>query len=254
MKTWNEVKDTSITVVMPQESAKQNEKTTGVKGIFSYGPDDISYTFQLSGEFSWDIKGPDIHSPPQRRSISKENGVYILNPLQRVLVRSKEKVKLPKNLAAIMVIKSSYTDLGIMQNVGVIDPGYEGYLRSSLFNSSNMPVALRINEGFSQLIFWGHGEVDGYDGRHQNFDGYKADVKESEKQAKPRKPKTKSVETPKIEVPTYIKEAGLGVGINPAANQPTLLKSGDSAVKSVDTTAGGTEFGSGLNYGKPPTR
>ena len=52
------------------------------------------------------------------------------------LVRSAEKIKMPNDLIAIPLLRTTYAFQGLILSPGVIDAGYEGHLKFSLTNMS----------------------------------------------------------------------------------------------------------------------
>ncbi|MGB0788253.1 MAG: dCTP deaminase domain-containing protein, partial [Marinirhabdus sp.] len=77
-----------------------------------------------------------------------------IEPNSMVVAISKETAKLPKNIIGHAFVKTRLSQRGIMaNNIGVIDPGYEGPLSSVLVNFGKEAYELKENEIFLRLTF-----------------------------------------------------------------------------------------------------
>jgi deoxycytidine triphosphate deaminase len=71
-----------------------------------------------------------------------------------VRVISRERVKLPQNVSGYATVKTSLCDEGILAiNIGILDPGYDGLLSSTLINFGRSPYPLKIGDVFLRLTF-----------------------------------------------------------------------------------------------------
>jgi dCTP deaminase len=118
-------------------------------------------------------KGDEINfgQEPEYERIQKEE--ITLPPKTHVLVRTNERVELPKNVGGIMKLRSSLSRIGvILNNAGWVDPGFKGTLTLSVFNSNDVPVKIKAGTRFSQLILLRLGEESaGYQGKYTNQTG-----------------------------------------------------------------------------------
>src|SRR5262249_15838303 len=72
------------------------------------------------------------------------NNEFILSPRGMVEVISKERVKLPSDVSGYAMVKTGLCDEGILAiNIGILDPGYEGLISSTLINFGKGPKSLR---------------------------------------------------------------------------------------------------------------
>ena len=79
---------------------------------------------------------------------------YDLPPQGMVKVISRERIKLPRNVAGNASIKTSLCDEGILTlNIGIIDPTYDGLLSSTVINFGRNPYHLKVNDVFLRLTF-----------------------------------------------------------------------------------------------------
>ncbi|MEQ9229721.1 MAG: hypothetical protein RIF46_03505 [Cyclobacteriaceae bacterium] len=78
-----------------------------------------------------------------------------------VVVISKETVKIPETKLGYATVKTRLAQEGIMtNNIGIIDPGYEGLLSSVIINFGVEPYSVRINDSFLRLSFH---DIEGLD-------------------------------------------------------------------------------------------
>lgn len=77
-----------------------------------------------------------------------------IEPAEFRLTYTLEKVKLPKNMAAIVFGKSSYRRLGlsICDDAGFIDPGFHGQITLELKHDGTTPITLVKGETICQII------------------------------------------------------------------------------------------------------
>ena len=99
---------------------------------------------------------------------------YILLPGQFVLATTMEYVSLPDNLTAFVEGRSSLGRLGLfIQNVGWVDPGFQGEITLELFNANRCAIELKAGRRVGQLVF---AEMDDtalkpYNGKYQGQRG-----------------------------------------------------------------------------------
>lgn len=79
----------------------------------------------------------------------------IVHPGEFLLGTTLEKVKIPNNLVAQLMGRSSIGRLGIIVHAtaGFIDPGFEGYITLEMSNMANIPIALYPGMRIGQLSF-----------------------------------------------------------------------------------------------------
>lgn len=123
-------------------------------GLSSYG-----YDIRIADEFK-------ILSSSKRKvtldpkKIDKElfvdfKGDFCVIPANSfILGRSVEYFKIPRNVLALSVGKSTYARVGVIVNVTPLEPCWEGFLTIEITNTSPYPVKIYSNEGISQLIFF----------------------------------------------------------------------------------------------------
>jgi dCTP deaminase len=106
-----------------------------------------------------------------------------LNPGERKLVATLERVELPPNLLGILHLRSSFAREGLLASLALVDPGFKGQLTVSLLNAGKGFVKMIRGERFLQLTFIGlsTGAERPYNGQYQESFG----VVESKRKAQP---------------------------------------------------------------------
>ncbi len=79
---------------------------------------------------------------------------FLLPPQGMVRVISRESVKLPKNIVGYALTKNGLSNEGILAiNIGIIDPGYEGPISSTLINFGKRTYEVTPETSFLRLTF-----------------------------------------------------------------------------------------------------
>jgi dCTP deaminase len=78
----------------------------------------------------------------------------VLPPNSFVLGRSLEHFRIPRDVLAVCIGKSTYARCGIIVNVTPLEPEWEGYITLEFSNTTSLPVVLYANEGVAQIIFY----------------------------------------------------------------------------------------------------
>ena len=97
-----------------------------------------------------------------------------LQPGERYLGHTKERISLPNDIAAQLAGRSSIGRQGVIvhKTAGFCDPGFSGQVTLELMNLGNEPVTLETGQRVAQLVFF---QLDfpsaGYDGGYQNQSG-----------------------------------------------------------------------------------
>ena len=77
----------------------------------------------------------------------------VIPPNSFVLARTIEYFRMPRNVIAECLGKSTYARTGINVLVTPIEPGWEGHITLEFANTTPLPAVLYANEGCAQLIF-----------------------------------------------------------------------------------------------------
>lgn len=94
--------------------------------------------------------------------------IYNIPPGTHTLVQAVEHIKLPNDVMALCVGKSTYARAGVIVNPTVLWPGWEGDLVIELGNVNHSPVMVRAGQGIATLIFFrGKVPLALYSGKYQ---------------------------------------------------------------------------------------
>ena len=85
-------------------------------------------------------------------------GYIIMPPHGYYLGHSNEYMKMPPNVNALCLTKSSYARAGVLCNTTPIEAAWEGIITLEIANLTDRPVKLYVNQGIAQLQFF-EGEV-----------------------------------------------------------------------------------------------
>lgn len=135
-------------------------------GLSSYGYDlrvaDEFMIFKsaheiISGVLSEDerksaIVDPKNFDPSSLRHYKGE--VCLIPPNSFTLARSVEYFKIPRNVLAICLGKSTYARCGIIVNVTPFEPEFEGRITIEISNTTSQYAKIYANEGIAQVLFF----------------------------------------------------------------------------------------------------
>jgi dCTP deaminase len=92
-----------------------------------------------------------------------------LNPGEFALASAYEYMEVPPDLVGFLHDKSTLARMGLFVGVGVVEPGWKGWLTLELKNQSATNIVLLAGQPIAQVVFHRiDGNVAGYDGRYQN--------------------------------------------------------------------------------------
>jgi deoxycytidine triphosphate deaminase len=84
-------------------------------------------------------------------------GPYILEPGHMVQVVSQQVFNLPDNITGHVTYKTGLTSKGIWAlTVGIVDPGWNGPIATTLLNFSKVPYAIHKGDRFLRVSFFEH--------------------------------------------------------------------------------------------------
>lgn len=106
---------------------------------------------------------------PAGYDIRIKQGIVLL-PDQFALASSIEFFKMPTNIAAVVMDKSSYARLGLTVFNTFIEPGWNGFLTLELKNLSNELLTIPIGAPIAQIVFhlMDHEAEAPYAGKYQD--------------------------------------------------------------------------------------
>lgn len=131
------------------------------KKIVSYGLSSYGYDIRVAEEFKvfTNVNNSivDPHGIDDNSFVNmdcKEQGYCIIPPNSFVLARTVERFKMPRDVMAICMGKSTYARCGIQCLTTPLEPSWEGYLTLEFANTTPLPAKIYVNEGCAQLMFF----------------------------------------------------------------------------------------------------
>lgn len=102
----------------------------------------------------------------------KVSGSFVLNANEKILVKIKERVKMPNDIIGFCNLRSTFARLGISIPPTIVDAGYGGDLTIGVSGGA-VPIEIKVGTRFLHLVFsTTRSEVKGaYSGKYQNSDG-----------------------------------------------------------------------------------
>ena len=127
------------------------------KNVVSYGLSSYGYDIRVGNEFQiFTNVNATIVDP---KNFDNENVVKfvgdecIVPPNSFALASTIEYFKIPKNILAICLGKSTYARCGIIVNVTPFEPEFEGHITIEISNTTPLPAKIYANEGIAQVLF-----------------------------------------------------------------------------------------------------
>lgn len=132
------------------------EKQIG-KGVVSYGLSSYGYDIRVSDEFkiftniNSTVVDPKNFDPANL--VEYKGDVCIVPPNSFALAATIEYFKMPRDVLAICLGKSTYARCGIIVNVTPFEPEFEGHITIEISNTTPLPAKIYANEGIAQVLF-----------------------------------------------------------------------------------------------------
>jgi dCTP deaminase len=127
-------------------------------GVISYGLSSYGYDIRVADEFKiFTNINATLVDPKQfdtSNVVSFKGNVCIVPPNSFALARTVETFKIPNNVLAICLGKSTYARCGIIVNVTPFEPGFEGTITIEISNTTPLPAKIYANEGIAQVLFF----------------------------------------------------------------------------------------------------
>lgn len=135
---------------------EQVRVSNGEKCI-SYGTSSYGYDVRCDSKFKifTNINSAvvDPKAFDDKSFVPLETDVCIIPPNSFVLACTIEYFRMPRNVLAICVGKSTYARCGIIVNVTPLEPEWEGHVTLEFSNTTNLPAKIYAHEGVAQMLF-----------------------------------------------------------------------------------------------------
>ena len=127
--------------------------------IVSYGLSSFGYDVRLANEFKIFHNATAGAIDPmcfdEDSFISRTEKYHVIVPPNSfVLGRSVEYMKMPEDVIAICLGKSTYARCGIIVNVTPLEPGWHGHITIEISNTTPLPAKVYVYQGIAQLLFF----------------------------------------------------------------------------------------------------
>lgn len=159
---WIADKSLNDGMIKPYEGSLVREKD-GVK-LISFGASSYGYDIRLSSKeflifkhIPGTVVNPKNFNPKNLEPaplLKDEYGEFFIIPAHSyALGVALEKLKIPPNITAICLGKSTYARVGLIVNVTPAEASWEGNLTLEFSNSASADCRVYVNEGIAQLLF-----------------------------------------------------------------------------------------------------
>ena len=132
-------------------------------GVISYGLSSYGYDIRVSDEFkiftNVNAKVVDPKHFDERNVVDFKGDICIVPPNSFALARTVEYFKIPRNVLAMCLGKSTYARCGIIVNVTPFEPEFEGHITIEISNTTPLPAKIYANEGIAQVLFFEGDEI-----------------------------------------------------------------------------------------------
>ncbi len=127
------------------------------KDVVSYGISSYGYDIRVSNEFkiftNLNTTVVDPKNFDERNVVDYVGDIAIIPPNSFALARTIEYFRIPRNVLAICLGKSTYARCGIIVNVTPFEPEFEGHITIEISNTTPLPAKIYANEGIAQVLF-----------------------------------------------------------------------------------------------------
>ena len=125
--------------------------------VVSYGVSSYGYDIRVGNEFKIFTNVSSTVVDPKnfddKNIVDFVGDICIVPPNSFALARTVEYFKIPKNVLAICLGKSTYARCGIIVNVTPFEPEFEGHITIEISNTTPLPAKIYANEGIAQVLF-----------------------------------------------------------------------------------------------------
>lgn len=145
-----------LEIEIPHE--RDGTSRTEYKKIISYGTSSMGYDVRLGRKFKifTNVNGAVIDplNMSDESYVDREGDFVLIPPNSYVLGHTIEYFRMPEDVVAICVGKSTYARAGCAINVTPIEPGFEGQVVIEIANQTPLPMKVYANMGIAQFMFF----------------------------------------------------------------------------------------------------
>ena len=134
-----------------------SERVAG-EGRISYGLSPYGYDARLAPEFkiftNVDSAIVDPKSFDPKGFVDRTGDCCIIPPNSFALTKTVEYFRVPRDIMALCIGKSTYARCGLIVNVTPLNPGWEGHVTLEISNTTPLPARIYAGEGICQFLFF----------------------------------------------------------------------------------------------------
>lgn len=127
-------------------------------GVISYGVSSYGYDMRVADEYKIFTNINSTVIDPKQFSdanfVEFKGPVMVVPPNSFALARSVEYFRIPRDVLAVCLGKSTYARCGIICNVTPFEPEWEGHVTIEISNTTPLPAKIYSNEGICQVLFY----------------------------------------------------------------------------------------------------
>jgi dCTP deaminase len=126
-------------------------------GVVSFGQTSYGYDARLGRKFKvfTNVFGAVVdpkHFDP-KAFVDVESDCCLIPPNSFALGESLEYFRIPRDVLAVCLGKSTYARCGIVVNITPLEPEWEGKITIEISNTTPLPARVYANEGIAQILF-----------------------------------------------------------------------------------------------------
>ncbi len=128
------------------------------EGVISFGISSYGYDIRVGSHFKVftnlysTVVDPKRFRPEAYVDITGDE--CIIPPNSFVLAESVERIRMPRNVTALVLCKSTYIRSGVLIPTTVLEAGWEGTITLEIGNMTPLPARIYANEGIAQVLFF----------------------------------------------------------------------------------------------------
>lgn len=128
--------------------------------VISYGLSSAGYDMRIANKFkifsasTGELTVVDPKKFDERALVDYTGDACVIPPNSFALGMSVEYFRIPENMMAICLGKSTYARVGVVTNFTPFEPGWEGHVTIEISNTTPLPAKIYANEGIAQVLFF----------------------------------------------------------------------------------------------------
>lgn len=137
---------------------EEQVRSIDTQPVVSFGTSSFGYDLRISNQFRvftnacGSVVDPKNFDPKAMAEVNSD--VCLIPPNSFALALSVERFRIPNNVIAICVGKSTYARCGIIVNVTPFEPGWQGRAVLEISNTTPLPAKVYAGEGLAQVLFF----------------------------------------------------------------------------------------------------